>query len=529
MKEKYFTFYNPKLNLSGYDYIVVGSGMAGLTAAVILSKNGYKVLVLEQHHKPGGFTHTFKRKNGFFWDVGVHYVGNAGKGQALSPIFNYITNGELEWEDMGAVYDKVIIGTDVYDFYAGKKNHKAQLIKYFPEEKEALEQYFTLIDKYSKLTSAYLFEKTFKPILSYTLGWAYRKYFANYGKKTTKEVLDELTDNTRLKAVLSAQFGDYGMLPSESSFAIHAMVVNHFMNGGNYPVGGADQISTKMTKVLQQNGSLVVVNAKVDEIVVENNKVQGVKIVDNFIACNTVISNVGVKNTYNQLLKGENAYAKIEFNSLAPAVSHMCLYVGLNKSDKELNLPKHNVWYHKTENFSKNISESNVADIASNFAYISFPSAKDKQWQEQHKDKATIQAVSPAEYSWFEKYDDLKVMKRGEEYEALKKKFKNTMLQKLYELFPQIKGHVEITEVSTPLSTKHFTNYQHGEIYGLEHSPKRLLAKNLRFESKIKGLTLTGQDLTLVGIGGALAAGMMCVIPILKWKSFKVFHNIFNP
>ena len=92
MKEKYYKFYNPKMELSGCNFVVVGSGIAGLTAAVILAKEGYKVLVLEQHYRPGGFTHTFKRKGGYFWDVGVHYVGNADKGEAIRPIFNYLTN-----------------------------------------------------------------------------------------------------------------------------------------------------------------------------------------------------------------------------------------------------------------------------------------------------------------------------------------------------------------------------------------------------------------------------------------------------
>ncbi|MEZ4916062.1 MAG: NAD(P)/FAD-dependent oxidoreductase [Chitinophagales bacterium] len=529
MREKYYKFYNPKMELSGYDFIIVGSGIAGLTAAVILAKEGYKVLVLEQHYRPGGFTHTFKRKDGYFWDVGVHYVGNADKGEAIRPIFNYLTNSELEWESMGDIYDRVIIDKDVYDFYKGKENHKAQMIKYFPDEKEAIEQYFKLIDKYSKLTGAFLFEKTFKPILSYTLGWAFKKYFAQYAKKTTQSVLDELTNNQRLKAVLSAQFGDYGMLPTESSFAVHAMVINHFINGGNYPVGGADQISIKMNKVLDSLGSLVLVNAKVSEIVIENNKVKGVKIEDRFISCPNVISNAGVKNTFNSLVKTNKSAIKKAIDKLNPSVAHFCLYVGLNKSDKELNLPKHNVWYHKTDDFTKNIEESSLEEIAQNFAYISFPSAKDKAWRENNKNKATIQAVSPAKYEWFKKYEDLKVMKRGAEYEALKKQFEEAMLQKLYELFPQIKGHVEITEVSTPLSTKHYTNYQQGEIYGLEHSPRRLLTNQLRFETKIKGLTLTGQDITMVGVGGAMAAGMMCVIPILKFKSFRIFYNIFNP
>src|SRR5690606_10794606 len=57
-----------------WDTVVIGSGMGGMTTAALLAKLGEKVLVLEQHYVPGGFTHTFTRK-GYTWDVGVHAVG----------------------------------------------------------------------------------------------------------------------------------------------------------------------------------------------------------------------------------------------------------------------------------------------------------------------------------------------------------------------------------------------------------------------------------------------------------------------
>ena len=55
-------------------FIVVGSGLGGLTVACLLSKVGYRVLVLEQHDVAGGATHTFTEQ-GFTFDVGVHYLG----------------------------------------------------------------------------------------------------------------------------------------------------------------------------------------------------------------------------------------------------------------------------------------------------------------------------------------------------------------------------------------------------------------------------------------------------------------------
>jgi hypothetical protein len=58
-----------------FDSIVIGSGMGGMTVAALLARHaGQRVLVLERHYTPGGFTHSFRRP-GYEWDVGVHYVG----------------------------------------------------------------------------------------------------------------------------------------------------------------------------------------------------------------------------------------------------------------------------------------------------------------------------------------------------------------------------------------------------------------------------------------------------------------------
>ena len=63
-----------------FDVIMIGSGMGALTTASILAQIGKKrVLLLERHFKPGGFTHSFRRKK-YEWDVGVHYVGQMQPG-----------------------------------------------------------------------------------------------------------------------------------------------------------------------------------------------------------------------------------------------------------------------------------------------------------------------------------------------------------------------------------------------------------------------------------------------------------------
>ena len=527
MNEKLYKCFSPDINFSDIDHIVIGSGIGGLTTATWLAKAGKKVAIFERHYVPGGFTHSFKRKNGFQWDVGVHYIGNVGKGETLRPMFDFLTDSKLEWESMGDVYDIVKIGKETYEFKAGEEAFKNQLITYFPEDVDAINTYLKLIRKVSKLGSAFFVEKTFEPILSKSIGWVIRKIYARYSQKTTLEVLSKITSNKRLIAVLCAQCGNYGLSPKHSSFAAHSMVINHFLEGGYYPKGGANQICYKTIETLNKLGCNVYINAEVTEIVTEKNRVKGIKVNDTFIPCSSVISNIGVNNTFNHLLtKKVRKKCEFDLKNVEPSSGHMCLYVGLDKSDAELNLPKHNIWYFEDENIDANMNQDSLEKTTQKFAYISFPSAKDSEWRKEQPEKSTIQAMTACNYNWLSEFENLPWMKRGEVYKKYKSEFEKQMLQHLYRLFPQIKGHVVVTEVSSPLSTKHFTNYKNGEIYGLAHTPKRFSLPFLRPETKVKGLRLVGQDITLVGIAGAMSSGILCAVTILKFRVWKIFKEM---
>jgi len=107
-----------------YDVIIIGSGPGGLCNAALLSKLGKKVCVLEQHYTAGGYSHTYER-NGYEWDVGVHYVGEVHKPYSMiRRVFDVISDSQLEWAHMDALYDRIIIGDKTYDYIAGKEPFK---------------------------------------------------------------------------------------------------------------------------------------------------------------------------------------------------------------------------------------------------------------------------------------------------------------------------------------------------------------------------------------------------------------------
>ena len=509
----------PKLQ-EQYDTIVIGSGMGGLATAAILAKEGQKVLVLERHYTPGGFTHIFKRK-GYEWDVGIHYIGDVQRENSiLKKIFDYVSNDQLNWEDMGEVYDRIIIGDKQYDFVKGVKNFKAQMISYFPEEEKAINTYIKLVFEAVKTSKNYYISKTISPLLNTLIGGFLKKPFYKYSDKTTYEVLKSLTNNEELIKVLSGQYGDYGLPPKQSSFSMHASVARHYFGGGSFPVGGSSQIVNTISPVISEAGGTILTNAEVDEVIVKNNKAIGVKMLDGKeIFARNIVSNAGIITTYTKLLPQQTVQKHKLFDNLQkvkPSVAHVSLYIGLDGSPEELEIPKTNYWIYPDKIDHDTCVENYLKDLSQPFpvVYLSFPSAKDPDWSNRYPGKSSIDIITLIPYETFEKWSDTSWKKRGDEYEKIKEEIAQRLLAELYKQLPQVEGKVSYYELSTPLTTKHFVNYQKGEIYGLDHSPERYRQPFLKPKTPIKNFYLTGQDIVTAGIGGALFSGVLSAIAV---------------
>lgn len=518
-----FPSYKKQKPDGSYDAIIIGSGMGALTTASFLAKEGKKVLILERHYTAGGFTHMFKRKD-YEWDVGIHYIGEVTNPKtALARMFHYMSDGNLKWEPMGDVYDKIIIEDDVYEFRAGVENWKAGIKEHFPDPKDqkAVDEYLNLVYEATGAARAFFAERALPKAISFVAGPFMRGKMLKYAKRTTKEVLDELTDNEKLKSVLVGQFGDYGLPPSQSSFAIHAMVVKHYLKGGAYPIGGSTKIIETIAPGIQAAGGEIYTNAEVKEIIVQNGKAVGVRMFDDqeYLAP-IIVSNAGIDITYGQLLNSEEQKKHGldgQLQEVQHSVGHVSLYLGFKETAEQLNLKKPNLWIYPGYDHDTNVKrylEDENAPLP--VAYVSFPGAKDPDFTNRFPGRTTVEIIGLAPYERFKKWEDERWKHRGEEYEAYKEQLGDRLLEQLYRFEPHLKDKLDYRELSSPLSTKHFVGYRHGEIYGIDHTPRRFQLKFLRPQTPIKNLFLTGQDVVTAGVGGALFGGVLTASAILK-------------
>lgn len=508
-----------------YDVIVIGSGIGGLTNAALLSKLGKKVCVLEQHYTAGGFTHSYEN-GGYEWDVGVHYIGDVHKPHSpLRRIFDVISDGQLKWAPMDDCYDRIIIDDRSYDFRSSRESFKADLKERFPAEAEAIDEYVRIVDRCSQSMRNFFFGQATTPTIG-KLHRAVRRFMVpKEATMTVRDVLEGLTQDQELIGVLTGQWGDYGMVPAEATFLMHASVVKHYFSGGNYPVGGSWKISDTIIPVIKAGGGDVFTYAKVDEIVVENGKACGVRMENgDVLRADKIVSSVGARLTYGKLLpesqRKKHKYAD-KLETVKPSGSSLCLFMGFKGDAAELKLPKTNLWIYPSADHEGNVARFS-ADHEAEFPllYVSFPSAKDPEWAEHYPGKSTVQVITMANYELFEKWRDSTWQQRGEDYETFKEKFAQRMLQALYKQMPQLEGALDFYELATPLSTEWFHLYDRGEIYGLDHDPGRFDQDWLHPVSPVKGLYLTGQDMVTAGVGGALIAGLLTTGAMVGFKEF---------
>ena len=529
------------------DVIVIGSGIGGLSCAAYLSKVGKKVLVLEQHYIAGGCCHVFDEK-GVEHETGIHYVGNIDK---RNEILDLITVEPIEWCKMGAgpgsgpgagVYDEICIEGETYLFRAGEENFISDLSKRFEGEESGIRKYIDLVKKVAK-KDLFFNLKIIKSKWLTLLGHYYLKYYdTDYYKYTNTsayDIIKTFTNNETLIAVLGGQFGDYGPTPKKANFFIHASIVNHYLEGGYFPKGGPGSIIKNIIPTIEASGGRVLVNAAVDTLLVGDSggdtkitkitKIVGVQLANgDKIYAKKVVSAVGLNNTFNRLIPDEllendsvNKYKKM-IEKIGSSTGFIYCFVNLEGTSEELGLRDSNIWVYPDKDYDK-LLETFEEDIKNNPMpmFIASSSAKDSSWNDRYPNKSSMILLTLAKKEWFEQWENEECMKRNLDYKDLKEHMAHRLINEgLYKFYPKTIGKISHYEVGTPLTNQFYLGCLDGEGYGLDTNNYRYsVAHELRPETSIKNLYLTGQDICTLGFTGALMGGILTAHSILGYGS----------
>ena len=320
--------------MTDWDVIVVGSGAGGLGAAVALSNVGKRVLVLEQHYLPGGWTHSFALQ-GHKFSPGVHYIGGLDKGGPSRNLFEGLGVGaNLKFCELNPDgYDHIVFQDETFDIPRGREKFIRRLIKRFPEERKGIEHYFELMMRVHRGISKAA--EIRGPLDALRLVFS-EPAVAFKGMKPASRIIDRYVKDEKLKAILEARSGDHGMPPTRVPFAQHVAIEGHYWEGAWYPKGGGGAIPKALISRLKSNGGAIRVRSRVERILFEGTGKQrravGVKMEDGEeIRGEAVLSNADAWVTYNDLVGQEHLSKKFanRVAGLESSVSALSLYLSL--------------------------------------------------------------------------------------------------------------------------------------------------------------------------------------------------------
>lgn len=475
-----------------YDILVIGSGLGGLVSALILAKEGLKVCVLEKNNQYGGNLQTFSRDKLIF-DTGVHYLGGLSEGQNLHQFFSYLgIMDELQLERMDENgYDKITFGDDEieYPHAQGYENFVEQLSKYFPEERENLEDYCEEIQRVCNQFPRYN-----------VVGKD------NYNEEilhlNTKRFIESLTTNKKLQSVLLGSNFLYGGDSENIPFYVHALTVNSYIQSAYKCVKGGSQISKLLIKKLRENGAEVHKHSEVSQMTFnENNILNGVKIKSGKeYYAKQIISNIEIRSMIK--LIGEDRLKKSFLNrvlSWEPVPSCFSVYFVLKPNF----IPNfnYNVYHYSNEEMVWNAYQYQEKNWPETYM---LSSTKSKHHPEFAESLTAISYMSFDEVKQWEKTFNTvaEEHERGKLYEKFKLEKAEKMIDAVEKKFPNLRDSIKNIYTSSPLSYRDYIGSFDGNMYGYIKSSENPLKTMVSPRTKINNLFLTGQSVNMHGILG---------------------------
>jgi all-trans-retinol 13,14-reductase len=506
---------NSKSSNNEFDVIVIGSGMGGMTTTAALSRMGHRVLLLERAQTIGGLTHTFSR-DGFSWDVGLHYCGMFGDDEPADKVLDWLSGETVQFASIGTVYDTLHF-PDGFEIAVGRpaEAYKSELKERFPNNAAEIDAYFEALrsgEEAIRLVSA---ERSMPEPVRSAHRWWNKKKIDRWCGRTTSEVIGECISDPKLAAVLSAQWGTYGGIPKQASFAIHALIIRHYLEGASYPVGGAGSIAAGLVPVIESEGSSARPETMVDEILINDGRAIGVRtIAGQVFEAPAIVSAIGAGETVDRLLPldiREQEWA-VEIAAMKPSICHFEMFLGFEGDIEKLGATRSNHWFFESWDTNDGLWTNTEDPIQ--MMFVSFPSLKDANHDPGPSHRHTGQFMVMADWSTVADFVTDDGIEDPDKWAAFKADVQTRMLAFFAKKFPALAPLVVCSVFGTPLATAKFTAHEKGGFYGLETTPRRIMSDALRPRTPVPGLYLTGQDVLTPGIAGSLFSGMLTAAAI---------------
>jgi phytoene dehydrogenase-like protein len=455
-----------------YDAVIIGAGISGLVCGSYLAKAGLKVLIAEQHHKPGGYCTSFQRQ-GYLFDAAAHSFGGYRQDGIVRKVFEDLNISNKIIIKRFDPSDIIMTPDYMVSLHSDFQKTIMSLQNIFQDESDNLEAFFSFL---------------LKPDLS---------SFAKMRSWSFKNLLDHYFKNAKLKSILAFPvYGNGALPPSQMSAFIGAKIFTEFLiDGGYYPKGGMQVISDALAKSFQEYGGTVWLSAPVNKIKVKDHQVTGIVLGKTTIASRYIISNCDARQTFLKLIGRQ--YLTREFqnklNDMRPSLSMFVLYLGMSKDF--IHNAGSNIWYLPRYNL-ESMYEAATCRSSKNISEFMMRISPDRR-----SILAFIHAPYRNKTFWLNNKENIR----------------ESLILHLSHVIPDISKHIILKETATPNTMYRYTLNYRGAAYGWQSSAGQLADIDFRIPSFLNGLYLTGHWTTEgLGIPGVTYLGFDTARRVIK-------------
>ena len=407
---------------SAYDTIIIGSGLAGLTAGNVLAKLGHRVLILEHHYNFGGLATWFKRKGGHILDISLH-------GFPIGMIKTCRKYWTREIADSIIRLKNIRFDNPQFSFWTSfdKEDFTRLMRERFGVLKETIDEFFQTVRGMN-----------FYDNLSMTTRELFEKFFP--GRNDIHRLLMEPITYAN-GSTLNDPAITYGI------------VFSNFMDKGVYTFkGGTDQLIKKMKKELRRNGVDIRNHCLVEKILIEDRCVRGVRVNGREIRAETVLSNANLLSTIHKLAGDEHFSREFlqEVKKVRLNESSCQVYIGIKKGETLPNVGDLLFTSEEAEFTSESLLEPKTRSRTFSFYYPEIRPGLNRY---------AIVSSTNARYKDWADLDD-------ETYARKKEELIETTLQCLEKYIPDIRGKIDHLEASTPRTFQRYTRHPGGVSFG---------------------------------------------------------------
>lgn len=355
-----------------------------------------------------------------------------------------------------------------------------------------------------------------------TIPWRTR-HLGKYGLFSLKRVIDWHIKDPLLKKVLNIQCGDHGLPPGKASFPYHCAVMDHYSNGGFYPMGGGGAIVKAMTNVIKKHGGEVRTRQKVKRILLDGNKKKraiGIELENGeCIYAKRIISNTDPGKTYLDLVGIPHLSTKLlsQINKTKYSCTSLMLFLTVDMDVRKAGLDSGNIWLVPDKDPDELYEEQLKADIISGEEFpglfISCTTLKDPTSFDGRNH--TIEVITFINHESFNQFKNEGNF-HSQEYLEFKEKLMAKMIRGMEKVLPGVSSKIIHKELGTPLTNMFYIDSTNGCVYGTEKSFWQIGAFGFQTESEIQNLYLCGASILANGVAGATYSGVQTAAKILK-------------